>query len=225
MAYEFLKKLFTANEDGTTAPMTFEQLEAAINADKEIKIVNLSEGGYVDVKKFNAKTDDLATAQKQMEELNKEIQALKDLDAEGLQQRLTDLQARYDTDMQEMQAKAAERERSYAEDTFLRGYKFSSEPARREIARQLHEKNLQLENGVLLGAKDYIDSLIADEAYAGTFVVEEPKPAEDTKKKPMFAGGTGGGTKKGAKTMSLSEKMRFMAEHPDTDISTLFKDE
>lgn len=225
MAYEFLKKLFTANEDGTTAPMTFEQLEAAINADKEIKIVNLSEGGYVDVKKFNAKTDDLATAQKQMEELNKEIQALKDLDAEGLQQRLTDLQARYDTDMQEMQAKAAERERSYAEDTFLRGYKFTSEPARREIARQLHEKNLQMENGVLLGAKDYIDSLIADEAYAGTFVVEEPKPAEDTKKKPMFAGGTGGGTKKGAKTMSLSEKMRFMTEHPDTDISTLFKDE
>lgn len=225
MAYEFLKKLFTANEDGTTAPMTFEQLEAAINADKEIKIVNLSEGGYVDVKKFNAKTDDLATAQKQMEELNKEIQALKDLDAEGLQQRLTDLQARYDTDMQEMQAKAAERERSYAEDTFLRGYKFSSEPARREIARQLHEKNLQLENGVLLGAKDYIDSLIADEAYAGTFVVEEPKPAEDTKKKPMFAGGTGGGTKKGAKTMSLSEKMRFISEHPDTDINSLFKDD
>ena len=225
MAYEFLKKLFTVNEDGTPASMTYDQLEAAIDADKEIKLVNLSEGGYVDAKKFNAKVEDLTAAQKQMEGLNKEIQSLKDLDAEGLQKRLDDLQKKYDTDMQEMQTRAAERERSYAEDSFLRGYKFTSEPARREIARQLHEKNLQMENGVLLGAKVYIDSLIADEAYAGTFVVEEPKPAEDTKKKPMFAGGTGGGTKKGAKTMSLSEKMRFISEHPDTDINSLFKDD
>lgn len=225
MAYEFLKKLFTTNEDGTPAAMTYEQLEAAINADKTVKIVNLADGGYVAQGKLDAKIEDLATAQKQMEDLNKEIQALKDLDAEGLQQRLTDLQTKYDSDMQEMQNRAAERERAYAEDTFLRGYKFTSEPARREIARQLHEKNLQMENGTLLGAKDYIDSLIADEAYAGTFVVEEPKPAEETKKKPRFAEGTGGSTKKGAKAMSLTDKMRFISEHPDTDISTLFKDE
>ena len=38
MAYDFLKKLFPANEDGTPKAMTFEELEAAINADKGISL-------------------------------------------------------------------------------------------------------------------------------------------------------------------------------------------
>ena len=38
MALEYLKKLFPANEDGTPKAMTFEELEAAITADKGISL-------------------------------------------------------------------------------------------------------------------------------------------------------------------------------------------
>ena len=45
MAYEFLKKLFKKAENGTVIPMTAEELETAIDADKNIKVVDLSGGG------------------------------------------------------------------------------------------------------------------------------------------------------------------------------------
>ena len=46
MAYDFLKKLFKKDENGAIIPMTAEELEAAIDADKNIKVVDLSSGGY-----------------------------------------------------------------------------------------------------------------------------------------------------------------------------------
>ena len=41
MAYDFLKKLFKKDENGAIIPMTAEELEAAIDADKNIKVVDL----------------------------------------------------------------------------------------------------------------------------------------------------------------------------------------
>lgn len=38
MAYDFLKKLFKKDENGAIIPMTAEELEAAIDADKNIKV-------------------------------------------------------------------------------------------------------------------------------------------------------------------------------------------
>ncbi len=47
MAYEFLKKLFGKNEDGTPKSLTYDELETAIDGDKKLRIVNLEDGGYV----------------------------------------------------------------------------------------------------------------------------------------------------------------------------------
>ena len=63
MAYDFLKKLFPANEDGTPKAMTFEELEAAISADKGISLVNLKDGGYVSADKYSAKETELKGVQ------------------------------------------------------------------------------------------------------------------------------------------------------------------
>ena len=59
MAYDFLKKLFKKDENGAIIPMTAEELEAAIDADKNIKIVDLSAGGYIAKDKFDAKETEL----------------------------------------------------------------------------------------------------------------------------------------------------------------------
>ena len=55
MAYDFLQKLFKKDENGAIIPMTAEELEAAIDADKNIKVVDLSAGGYIAQDKFQAK--------------------------------------------------------------------------------------------------------------------------------------------------------------------------
>ena len=52
--YEFLKKLFET-VDGQPEAMTYEQLEEKIKGDKNLKIVNLADGGYVAEDKFKAK--------------------------------------------------------------------------------------------------------------------------------------------------------------------------
>ena len=56
MAYEFLKKLFGTPKDGEEPKaMTYEELEAAIDADKDIQVVDLKAGEYVSKEKFDAK--------------------------------------------------------------------------------------------------------------------------------------------------------------------------
>ena len=66
MAYDFLKKLFKKDENGAIIPMTAEELEAAIDADKNIKIVDLSAGGYIAKDKFDAKETELKGVKKQL---------------------------------------------------------------------------------------------------------------------------------------------------------------
>lgn len=46
MAYEFLKKLFGTQKDGEEPKaMTYAELEAAIDADKKIQVVDVKAGG------------------------------------------------------------------------------------------------------------------------------------------------------------------------------------
>lgn len=51
--YDFLKKLFAEGA------LTFDQFVEALNGDKTIKLVNLSDGGYVAKDKFDAKVTEL----------------------------------------------------------------------------------------------------------------------------------------------------------------------
>ena len=56
MAYEFLKKLFGTPKDGEEPKaMTYAELEAAIDTDKKIQVVDVKAGGYVSKEKLDAK--------------------------------------------------------------------------------------------------------------------------------------------------------------------------
>ena len=60
MAYEFLKKLFGTPKDGEAPKaMTYAELEAAIDADKKIKVVDIKAGGYVAKETFDTKETEL----------------------------------------------------------------------------------------------------------------------------------------------------------------------
>lgn len=207
MAYEFLRKLFKKDENGAVIPMTYEELEAAIDADKGIKIADLSGGGYVAKDKFDAKETELKGIRKQLDDANTQIKSFEDQDVDGIKQKVADWEAKYNTDTQALKDQMAAQNRSHAEDMFLAGYKFTSKAARKGVLDELRSKQFQLdEKGTFLGAKEFMSSLIEDEDYKGAFVTENPagdtnqgnggtNPPEGTK--PRFSTGTNGGNPQG----------------------------
>lgn len=207
MAYEFLRKLFKKDENGAVIPMTYEELEAVIDADKGIKIADLSGGGYVAKDKFDAKETELKGIRKQLDDANTQIKSFEDQDVDGIKQKVADWEAKYNTDTQALKDQMAAQNRSHAEDMFLAGYKFTSKAARKGVLDELRSKQFQLdEKGTFLGAKEFMSSLMEDEDYKGAFVTENPagdtnqgnggtNPPEGTK--PRFSTGTNGGNPQG----------------------------
>lgn len=210
MAYEFLRKLFKKDENGAVIPMTYEELEAAIDADKGIKIADLSGGGYVAKDKFDAKETELKGIRKQLDDANTQIKSFEDQNVDGIKQKVADWEAKYNTDTQALKDQMAAQNRSHAEDMFLAGYKFTSKAARKGVLDELRSKQFQLdEKGTFLGAKEFMSSLMEDEDYKGAFVAENP--AGDANQggggtnspdgtKPRFSAGTNGGNPQGGES-------------------------
>ena len=67
--------------------MTYEELEAAIDADKNITLVNLKDGGYVSKDKFDAKETELKGVQTQLATANETIKGFEGQDVEGIKRR------------------------------------------------------------------------------------------------------------------------------------------
>ncbi len=94
---EFLKKLFGEK------PMTFEEFETAYKAQESakdgVKIVNLTEGGYVDKSKFETKVVELKTATDNLTALTETVKKFEGVDVEKLKTAAADAQKKFDTDL------------------------------------------------------------------------------------------------------------------------------
>ena len=157
MAYEFLKKLFKKDENGAIIPMTAEELEAAIDADKNIKVVDLSGGGYVAKDKFDAKETELKGVKKQLEDANTQIKSFEDQDVDGIKAKVSEWEQKYNTDTQALRDQMDAQNRSHAEEMFLADYKFTSKAAKKGVLDELR-------------SKEFMASLMEDEDYKGAFV-------------------------------------------------------
>lgn len=181
--YEYLKALFGTDENGNPAALTFEQLEQAIAANKELKLVNLADGGYVSKDKFDAKETELTGVKQQLATANTTIQSYKDMDIDGIKQSAADWEKKYNDDTAALTAKLAEQEQAHSLDMFLGGYKFTSKAAKDGIRAAIVGKKFPFENGGFIGAKEYMDGLMADDDYKGAFVVDTP-PASSSQEQP-----------------------------------------
>lgn len=192
MAYEFLEKLFgTPKEGEQPKAMTFAELTAAIEADKNLKLVDLSAGGYVEQHAFDAQKTELEGVKSQLTEANKTIKGYKDMKPEDLQKAVSDWEAKYTQDTKALNEQMTALRRSHAEDMLLSVYKFTSKAARNGIAAELKAKQFQLtDTGELTGAADWLKGLTSQEDYKGAFVVEKPTEPAPPTPGPRFAGPT-----------------------------------
>ena len=194
MAYEYLKKLFGTTDDGETPrAMTYEELVAAINADKEINLVNLKDGGYVSKDKFDAKIAEVKGLQEQLNTANETIKGFEGQDIEGIKKKVSEWETRYNTDTKKLQDQLAAQERSHAEDLFMAGYEFTSKAARNGVLAELRAKEFKIDNGELLGAKDFMTSLMENDDYKGAFKIESSGSDGDGGKGDNNGNGGNGG--------------------------------
>ncbi len=88
-----LKELFVEEA------LTYAQLEEKLKDNKDVKLANLATGQYVDKKKYEDKLAELTTAQNTITGLQDTVKKFDGVDVEGLKQRATDLENKYNTDM------------------------------------------------------------------------------------------------------------------------------
>lgn len=207
-----VKELFDNAENGT---LTWEQFQTAMG---DAKFVDLSEGHYVSKQKFD---DELAQKDKRIDDLTTTIgtrdsdlaalqQTLKDAgDIEALKNAskdLADLQKKYDKETKDYQAQLSKQAYEFAVKDFANSKSFSSNAAKRDFIQSMLAKNLNLEDGRIIGAEDFVQMYSKDNADAFVIKKEESNP------KPKFADGTG--NKKPDK-LTLSEMMKMKNDNPE----------
>lgn len=207
-----VKELFDKAENGT---LTWEQFQAAMG---DAKFVDLTEGNYVSKQKYD---DELSQKDTRINELTSTI-STRDTDLANLQQKLkdagdvdalkqaskdlADLQKRYEKETKDYQAQLSKQAYEFAVKEFANGKNFTSKAAKRDFTQAMLAKNLQFEDGKIIGAEDFVQMYSKDNDDA--FV----KPVDPTPK-PKFVGGTDGNKK--PEKLSLSDMMRMKNENPD----------
>ena len=105
-----------------------------------------------------------------------------------VQQSLTDLQGKYDTDKKDWEAKNAQQAYEYKVRERANGLKFSSNAAHNEFIRSAIAKNFQIEGDKLLGFDDYVTSY--KESDPGAFASEHEPPKADPAPQPSIVTNT-----------------------------------
>lgn len=213
-----LKEFFEKGEDGK---LTYEEFEA-LTKEAGAKFKDLSTGQYVSIGKYESdlkSAQDNATAlQEQIDNLNSTI-TTRDEDLAALQQKvaeaegdaqklaelgqsLTDMQTKYEAQLAEQQTQMQKQAYEFAVKDFANTKKFSSKAAKRDFTQAMINRGLQMEDGKLIGAEDFVDiySKENDDAfYKEPEVVPQPEPAKEEAPKeepvPTFVASTQGQAK------------------------------
>lgn len=156
------------------------KMKGNLISEKDTKIDELSK----DLDNVTTERDDLKT---QLSNANTEIQSYKEMDVDGIKQKISDWETKYDTDTKALQEKLAKKDYDHTVEKMVEGLKFSSTSAKKAFTNDLIAKELKIENNSLLGFDDFVKEY--KESDPGAFVPEEDPGA---KKKPSFGSPTPG---------------------------------
>ena len=167
---DFLKALF-----GDSA-LTYDQLASAIqthngkaeNKDKQIKIGNIGDGGYVSSDKFKAKEAELASANTTIKNLQGEIKKWDGVDVDKLKTAAADWETKYNQDTAKIRTDSAV-------EIALMKAKAKNPKAARAL---LDESKIKLDGDKVLGLDDQLEALKKSDAYL--FDAEAPAATDPT---------------------------------------------
>lgn len=189
MKQEFLKEL----------GLTDEQIQAVINENnKEIEVEKKNTNDMAN--KLETTKTELSTIKEQLQAANTTIKSYEEMDIEGIKQSIKDWETKYETDTKALKDTLEAKDYEYSAKEYLAKYKFTSDLAKKAAIEEFKSKGFKLENGVFLGADEYMKQL--QETNPGAFENETNNPLP-TIVKPTSSGAVGE-----IKT-SLSEMMKM----------------
>lgn len=217
--YDYLKSLFGEAKDGEAPKaLTFDELSKAIDS-AGLQLANIGGGEYVTKSEYDKRGTELDGIKAQLSKANETIKSYKDMDIEGIKQAVTDWETKYTADTKALEDKLAQQAKSYAEDILMTQYQFTSTPAKNGILAELRAKEFKLDNGTLLGAKEFLDKLKENPDYKGAFVQPAPDEPKDSKN-VRFTDKSHSDPNAGGVKMSLSEMMQ--AKNADPNFVPMF---
>ena len=185
------------------SPELYQQVQAEIDKanagqtdkTKHIRFVDMSEGGYVSLNRYNDQVNGLT---QQVNDLTGQI-TQRDADITDLQGKLTaaqgdaskltevqtqlgNLQTKYQQDQQEWAAKATKQRKEFLVREQANGLNFTSAAAKRDFISQAQGKDFQLDGDTLIGYVDFLTKYKAENPGA----LVDQAPADPPAPKPQI---------------------------------------
>lgn len=146
---------------------------------KHVRYADLSEGNYVSKEKYTNLQTEANGYKTQLSDANKEIKSYKDMDIDGIQQKVTDWETKYNTDMAALNQQIVTQKKTFAAEKYLDGQKIKSPLAKKSILSEFMKQDFELqEDGTFKGAEEYMKKV--REQYPDDFESDEseqpPRP-------------------------------------------------
>lgn len=172
--------------------MKREELKNLGMTDDQIKFVMDENGKEINAQKaiieqkdqeITALTTERDGLKTQVADRDKDIDDLKKQSGNTaeLNDKLTELQTKYDTDTKELQGKLDSQARTHAAERYFDKVEFTSAFAKKAAIEEFHKAGLEFKDGAYVGADDFLKKMKSENPDA--FKAEEPPKADP---KPQF---------------------------------------
>ena len=109
----------------------------------------------------------------QLTDANTQIQSFREMDIEGIKKSADEWKTKYETDTEKLNKQLADKDYEYSLKEYVSKYNFANERVKNSIVQDLKSKDFKLEDGVFLGADEYMKQL--QESEPTSFLQEEHK--------------------------------------------------
>ncbi len=149
------------------------KLGIELTSDQTAQIKEVVEKEFVSAADHAAQKTKLDELTKQLTERDKDLEKLKgENKSEELTKQLAELEAKYKTDTDALNAKLTAQETDYAAEKLFGEFKFASERVKKSVLEEFKAKGFKYENGAFVGGKEYLEGLKKSEP--DVFAAETP---------------------------------------------------
>lgn len=155
---------------------------------KQVRFVDLSEGGYVSKEKYGELDTAKKGIEKQLKDANATINSYKEMDIDGIKKSAEDWEKKYNEDTQKLNQQIENDRKTFAAERYIADQKIKSPLSRKAILQEFLAQNLEFKDGAFSGADEYMKKV--REQYPDEF--EQEQEPNQGRQKGAWVRGTQG---------------------------------
>ena len=155
---------------------------------KQVRFVDLSEGGYVSKEKYGELDTAKKGIEKQLKDANATINSYKEMDIDGIKKSAEDWEKKYNEDTQKLNQQIENDRKTFAAERYIADQKIKSPLSRKAILQEFLAQTLEFKDGAFSGADEYMKKV--REQYPDEF--EQEQEPNQGRQKGTWVRGTQG---------------------------------